>query len=72
MADFATVGGNPCFCSSRQRGPDLGKLRNRLGHTDPTAPEYLNRTFAIEEQERQARRSASQRGRPCCAARLPI
>src|SRR5246127_4670521 len=46
MADFATVGGDPLFYLHHSNIDRLWESWNRLGHTNPTDPKYLDRTFA--------------------------
>ncbi len=56
MADFSTVGGDPLFYLHHANLDRIWESWNRLGHTNPTDPKYLNRKFCIWRQERQARR----------------
>ena len=50
MADFATVGGDPLFYLHHANLDRIWESWNRLGHTNPTDPEYLNRTFAYGDR----------------------
>jgi hypothetical protein len=50
MADFATVGGDPLFYLHHANLDRIWESWNRLGHTNPIAPEYLNRTFAYGDR----------------------
>jgi Common central domain of tyrosinase/Kelch motif/Polyphenol oxidase middle domain len=50
MADFATVGGDPLFYLHHSNIDRLWESWNRLGHTNPTDPKYLNRTFAYGDR----------------------
>ncbi len=50
MADFATVGGDPLFYLHHSNIDRLWESWNRLGHTNPTDPRYLNRTFAYGDR----------------------
>jgi tyrosinase len=50
MADFATVGGDPMFYLHHVNLDRLWESWNRLGHTNPTDPKYLNRTFAYGDR----------------------
>ena len=44
MSDFATVGGDPLFYLHHANLDRIWESWNRLGHTNPTDPKYLNRT----------------------------
>jgi Common central domain of tyrosinase/Kelch motif len=50
MADFATVGGDPLFYLHHANLDRIWESWNRLGHTNPTDPNYLNRTFAYGDR----------------------
>jgi tetratricopeptide (TPR) repeat protein len=50
MADFATVGGDPMFYLHHANLDRIWESWNRLGHTNPTDPKYLNRTFAYGDR----------------------
>ena len=50
MADFATVGGDPLFYLHHANLDRIWESWNRLGHTNPTDPKYLNRTFAYGDR----------------------
>ena len=50
MADFATVGGDPLFYLHHANLDRIWESWNRLGHTNPTDPKYLNRTFAFGDR----------------------
>ena len=50
MADFATVGGDPLFYLHHANLDRIWETWNRLGHTNPTDPKYLNRTFAYGDR----------------------
>ncbi len=50
MADFATVGGDPLFYLHHVNLDRIWESWNRLGHTNPTDPKYLNRTFAYGDR----------------------
>jgi N-acetylneuraminic acid mutarotase/Flp pilus assembly protein TadD len=50
MADFATVGGDPMFYLHHANLDRVWESWNRLGHTNPTDPKYLNRTFAYGDR----------------------
>ena len=50
MADFATVGGDPLFYLHHANMDRIWESWNRLGHTNPTDPKYLNRTFAYGDR----------------------
>jgi len=50
MADFATVGGDPMFYLHHANIDRIWESWNRLGHTNPTDPKYLNRTFAYGDR----------------------
>ena len=50
MADFATVGGDPLFYLHHANLDRIWESWNRLGHTNPTDPKYLNRRFAYGDR----------------------
>jgi len=50
MSDFATVGGDPLFYLHHANLDRIWESWNRLGHTNPTDPKYLNRTFAYGDR----------------------
>jgi tyrosinase-like protein/Kelch motif protein/kelch motif-containing protein len=50
MADFATVGGDPLFYLHHANLDRIWESWNRFGHTNPTDPKYLNRTFAYGDR----------------------
>jgi hypothetical protein len=50
MADFATVGGDPMFYLHHANLDRVWESWNRLGHSNPTDPKYLNRTFAYGDR----------------------
>ena len=50
MADFATVGGDPLFYLHHANLDRIWESWNQLGHTNPTDPKYLNRTFAYGDR----------------------
>jgi tyrosinase len=50
MADFATVGGDPLFYLHHANLDRIWESWNLLGHTNPTDPNYLNRTFAYGDR----------------------
>ncbi len=50
MADFATVGGDPLFYLHHANLDRIWESWNRLGHSNPTDPKYLNRTFAYGDR----------------------
>jgi N-acetylneuraminic acid mutarotase len=50
MADFATVGGDPLFYLHHANLDRIWESWNRLGHTNPTDPKYLDRTFAYGDR----------------------
>ena len=50
MADFATVGGDPLFYLHHANLDRIWESWNRLGHTNPTDPEYVSRTFAYGDR----------------------
>jgi Common central domain of tyrosinase/Polyphenol oxidase middle domain len=50
MADFATVGGDPMFYLHHANLDRVWESWNRLGHTNPTDPKYLNRAFAYGDR----------------------
>jgi len=50
MADFATVGGDPMFYLHHANIDRIWESWNRLDHTNPTDPKYLNRTFAYGDR----------------------
>jgi N-acetylneuraminic acid mutarotase len=50
MADFATVGGDPLFYLHHANLDRIWESWNRLGHSNPTDPQYLNRTFAFADR----------------------
>jgi N-acetylneuraminic acid mutarotase len=50
MADFATVGGDPMFYLHHANLDRIWESWNRLGHTNPTDPKYLNRKFAYGDR----------------------
>jgi tyrosinase len=50
MADFATVGGDPLFYLHHANLDRIWESWNRLGNSNPTDPNYLNRTFAFADR----------------------
>jgi N-acetylneuraminic acid mutarotase len=50
MADFATVGGDPLFYLHHANLDRIWESWNRLGNSNPTDPQYLNRTFAFADR----------------------
>jgi N-acetylneuraminic acid mutarotase len=50
MADFATVGGDPLFYLHHSNIDRLWESWNRVGHTNPTDPKYLDRSFAYGDR----------------------
>ena len=50
MADFSTVGGDPLFYLHHANLDRIWESWNRLGHSNPTDPKYLNRTFAFGDR----------------------
>jgi len=50
MSDFATVGGDPLFYLHHANLDRIWESWNRLGHTNPTDPKYLNRRFAYGDR----------------------
>ena len=50
MADFATVGGDPIFYLHHANLDRIWESWDRLGHTNPTDPKYLNRKFAFGDR----------------------
>jgi N-acetylneuraminic acid mutarotase len=53
MADFATVGGDPLFYLPHANLDRIWESWNRLGNSNPTDPQYLNRTFAFGDRTRK-------------------
>ena len=50
MAEFSTVGGDPLFYLHHANMDRLWESWNRLGNSNPTDPQYLNRTFAFGDR----------------------
>ncbi len=50
MAEFSTVGGDPIFYLHHVNIDRLWESWNRLGNTNPTDPNYLNRKFAYGDR----------------------
>jgi tyrosinase len=50
MAEFSTVGGDPLFYLHHANLDRIWESWNRLGHSNPTDPQYLNRTFAFADR----------------------
>jgi hypothetical protein len=50
MAEFSTVGGDPLFYLHHANIDRLWESWNRLGNTNPTDPEYVNRKFAYGDR----------------------
>ena len=50
MAEFSTVGGDPMFYLHHANIDRLWESWNRLGNTNPTDPEYLDRKFSYGDR----------------------
>ena len=50
MAEFSTVGGDPMFYLHHANIDRIWESWNRLGNTNPTDPEYLDRVFAYGDR----------------------
>jgi len=50
MAEFSTVGGDPIFYLHHANIDRLWESWNRLGNTNPTDPDYVNRKFAYGDR----------------------
>jgi hypothetical protein len=50
MADFSTVGADPMFYLHHANIDRLWESWNRLGNTNPTDPQYVNRKFAYGDR----------------------
>src|SRR6188474_18001 len=50
MAEFSTVGGDPIFYLHHANIDRLWESWNRLGNTNPSDPDYLNRQFAYGDR----------------------
>ena len=50
MAEFSTVGGDPIFYLHHANIDRLWESWDRLGNTNPTDPNYLDRTFAYGDR----------------------
>jgi N-acetylneuraminic acid mutarotase len=54
MAEFSTVGADPIFYLHHANMDRLWESWNRLGHTNPTDPKYLDRKFAYGDRNGKA------------------
>jgi len=50
MAEFSTVGGDPIFYLHHANIDRLWESWNRLGNTNPTDPDYVNRKFSFGDR----------------------
>ena len=52
MADFSTVGGDPIFYLHHSNLDRIWESWNRLGNSNPTDPNYLNRKFTFADRKK--------------------